>query len=120
MDVDAGSGIQGGPLVLVAFLRFLVRGVYGGGFWRVVALYALFLEGEEVGDPLCPLCHQELVEGGCGVLGVCDGRVVVFEEVDDSLGGRGPGLWRLSSSALAPSGRRIGAPGFFAGWWALG
>ena len=30
MDVDAGLGIQGGPLVPVAFVRFLVRGIYGG------------------------------------------------------------------------------------------
>ena len=26
------------PLVPVAFVRFLVRGIYGGGFWGVVAL----------------------------------------------------------------------------------
>ena len=38
VDVDAGSGVQGGPLVPVAFVRFLVRGIYGGGFWGVVAL----------------------------------------------------------------------------------
>ena len=78
------------------------------------------MEAEEVGDPPRPLCHRELLEGGCGVLGVCDGRVVEVEEVDGSLGGRGPALWRLSSSVLAPSGRRIGVWGFFAGWWALG
>ena len=104
----------------VALVRFLVRGIYGGGFWRVVALEAFFLEGEKVGDLLLPLCHPELLEGGCGVLGVCDGRVVEFEEVDGSLGGRRPGLWRLLSSALAPSGRRIWARELFAGWWALG
>ena len=31
-----------------------------------------------------------------------------------------PGLWRLALSALAPSGRRIGAREPFAGWRALG
>ena len=65
--------------MLVAFVRFLVRGIYGGGFWGVVALEALFLEGEEVGNPTRLPCHRELLEGGCGVLGVCDGRVVEFE-----------------------------------------
>ena len=38
VDVDAGSGVQGGPLVPVAFVRFPVQGIYGGGFWGVVAL----------------------------------------------------------------------------------
>ena len=118
--MDAGSGVQGGPLVPVAFVRFPVRGIYGGGFWEVVALLALFLEGEEVGNPPRPLCHRELLEGGCGILGVCDGRVVEVGEVDGGLGGGGPGLWRLVPSALAPSGRGTGGRGPFAGWWALG
>ena len=73
-----------------------------------------------MGNPLRPLCHQELLEGGCGVLGVCDGRSVEVEEVDGGLGGGGPGLWRLVPSALAPSGRGTGARGLFAWWWALG
>ena len=103
----------------VAFVRFLVRGIYGGGFWWVVALQALFLKGKEVGNPPRPLCHRELLEGDCGVLGVCDGRVVEVEEVDGGLGGGGPGLWRLVPSALAQSGRGPGALGPFAGWWAL-
>ena len=38
MDVDAGSGVQGGPLVPVAFVRFLDRGIYGGDFMGVAAL----------------------------------------------------------------------------------
>ena len=32
VDADAGSGVQGGPLVSAAFVGFLVRGIYGGGF----------------------------------------------------------------------------------------
>ena len=40
--------------------------------------------------------------------------------VDGSLGGRGLGLWRPSSPALVPSGRRIWARDFLAGLWALG
>ena len=71
-------------------------------------------------NPPRPLCHRELLEGGCGVLGVCDGRVVEVEEVDGGLAGGGPGLWRLVPSALAPSGRGTGARGVFASWWALG
>ena len=120
MDVDAGSGLQGGALLPVAFVHFLVRGIYGGGFWGVIALYALFLDGEGVGNPLRPLCHRELLEGGRGVPGVHDGRVVEVEEVDGGLDGGGPGLWRLVPSALAPSGRGTGARGLFAWWWALG
>ena len=104
----------------VAFVRFLVRGIYGGGFWGVVALWDLFLEGEEVGNPPRPPCHRELLEGGCGVLRVCDGRVVEVEEVDGGLGRGGPELWRLVPSALAPSGRGTGARGLFAGLWAFG
>ena len=38
IDMDAGSGVQGGPLVPVAFVRFLVRGIYEGGSLGVVAL----------------------------------------------------------------------------------
>ena len=38
----------------VAFVRFLVRGIYGAGFWRVVSLEALFLEGEERGNNSVP------------------------------------------------------------------
>ena len=38
VGVDAGPGIYGGTLSPVAFVRSLVRGIYGGGFWRVVAL----------------------------------------------------------------------------------
>ena len=41
--MDARMGIQGGPLVPVAFVCPLVWGMYGGGFWRVVALKALLL-----------------------------------------------------------------------------
>ena len=104
----------------VPFVRFPVRGIYGGGFWGVVALWALFLEGEELGNPPRPLCHRELLEGGRGVLGVCDGRVVEVEEVDGGLGGGGAALWRLVPSALAPSGSGTGSRGLFAGWWALG
>ena len=51
----------------VAFVRSLVRGICWGGFWRVVALKALLLEGEKVGDPVHSLCHQELLEGGGGI-----------------------------------------------------
>ena len=80
----------------------------------------MFSEGEEVGNPTWPLSHRDLPEGGCGILGVCDGWVVEVEEVDGCLGGGGPGLWRLVPSALAPSGRGTGARGFFPGWWALG
>ena len=71
-------------------------------------------------DPVRPLCHRELLEGGGGVLGVFDGWVSDVEEVDGSLGGCRPGLWRPSSPALATLGRRIGARGYFAGWRALG
>ena len=80
----------------------------------------MFLEGEEMGKPPRPLCHWELLEGGCGVLGVCDGRVVEVDDVDGGLGGGGPGLRRLVPWALAPSGRGTGARGLFAGWWAFG
>ena len=45
-----------------------------------------------VTDPVCTLCHREFLEGGGGILGVCDGRMVVVEAVDSGLGGRGPGL----------------------------
>ena len=100
----------------VAFVCSVVWGIYRGGFWRVVALKALLLEGEKVGRPVCPLCHPELREGGGGVLGVCDGRVVEVEEIEASLGGPVQGLWGLSSPALAPSGGRAGPRGFFAGW----
>ena len=103
----------------VAFVCFLVRGIYGGGIWRVLALRALLLEGEKVGYPVRSLCHREILEGGGGVLAVCDGRMVGVEKVDGSLSGRGLGLWRPSSLALAPSGRRIQAWGPFAGWWVL-
>ena len=120
VDVDTRPGILRGPLVPVAFVRSLVRGIYGAGFWRVVALKALLLEGERMGSPVHPLCHRELLKGGGGVPGVCDGRVVEGEEVDGSLDGRGLGLSGPSSRALAPSGRRTGARGLFAGWWALG
>ena len=76
----------------VAFVGFLVRGIYGGGFQGVVALKALLLESEEVGDPVCTLYHREFLEGSGGVLGVCDGRVVGVEDVDGGLGGSWPGL----------------------------
>ena len=36
----------------VAFVCFLVRGIYGGGRWSIVTLKALLLEGEKVGDPV--------------------------------------------------------------------
>ena len=75
---------------------------------------ALLLEGEKVGDPVHSPCYRELLEGFHGVLGVCDGRVVEFKEFDGSLSGRGPGLWRPLSLALAPSGRKMGAGGLFA------
>ena len=109
MDVDARPGIQGGPLVPVAFVCFLVWAIYGGGFWRVVALGALLLESEGLGNPVGPLCNWELLAGSKGVLGVCDGRVVEVQEVDCGLGGCEPGLLGPSSPALAPSGRRTGA-----------
>ena len=80
----------------------------------------LLLEGEKVGDPVRFLFHWELPGGGGGVLGVCDSRVVEVEEVDGSLGGHGPRLWRPLFPYLAPSGRRSGAQGPFAGWWAPG
>ena len=83
-------------------------------------MQAFLLEGEKVGDPVRSLCHPEFLEGGSGLCGVCDGRLVEVEEVDRRLRGRRPGLWRPSSLALAPSGRRIEAWGRFAGWWALG
>ena len=53
----------------------LARGIYGGGFRKVVALKALLLEAEKVGDPVRPLCHLQLLEGGGGVFVVCDGWV---------------------------------------------
>ena len=73
-----------------------------------------------MGNPARPLCHRELLEGGCGVPGVCDGRVVEVEEVGGGLGGGGPGLWWLVPSAPASSGTGTGAQGPFAGWWTLG
>ena len=76
----------------VAFACFLVCGINGGGLRRVVALKALLLESEKLGDPVRPRCHRELLEGGSGALGVCDGWVIEVEEVDGGLGGRGPGL----------------------------
>ena len=103
----------------VAFVCFPVRGIYGGGFRRLVALKALLLESEKVRDPVRPLCHRDLLVGGRGVFEVCDGLMVVVEDVDGGLGGRGPGLSGPSSQALAPSGRRTGARGLLAGRWAL-
>ena len=82
---------KGVPLVQFSFECFLVRGIFGGGLWRV-ALKALLLESEIVGDPVHPLCHPEFLEGGGGVLGLCDGRVVEVEEVDGGLGGGQPGF----------------------------
>ena len=76
----------------VAFVCFLVRIICRGRFRRVIALKSLLLEAEEVGDPVCPLCHQELLQGSGGVLGVCDGPVVEVEEVDGGLEGQRPGL----------------------------
>ena len=95
VDVHARLGIQGGPLVPMAFLCPLVRGIYGGGFRMVIALKALLPEDERVGNTVRPMCHRELLEGGGGVLGVCDGQLV-----DGSLGVRGPRLWGPSSPAL--------------------
>ena len=76
----------------VALVRFLVRIICRGGFRRVIALKSLLLEGEEVGDPVRPRCHQELLQGCGGVLGVCDGWVIEDEEVDGGLGRHRPGL----------------------------
>ena len=73
MDVNAEPGIQGGLLVPVAFVCFLVRGIHGGGFEGVVALKALIPEREEVGYPVRTLCHRDLLECGVSVLGICDG-----------------------------------------------
>ena len=55
-----------------------------------------------MGNTLRPLCHREHLGGACGILAVCDGRVVEVEEVDSGLGGRGLGMWRLGPSALCP------------------
>ena len=38
----------------VAFVCFLVWGIYGGWLWRVVALKALLLQGEKVGNQSVP------------------------------------------------------------------
>ena len=92
VNVDARPGIHWVPYVPVTFVCCLVRAVYGGGLWRVIALKALVLDTEEVGDPVRPLCHWELSEGGGVFLGLCDGRLVEVQEVDGGLGGRGPGL----------------------------
>ena len=60
----------------VAFACFLISAIYGGGFWRVFALEGMFMEREELWDPVITLCRGELLEGGDGVLGVSDGKVV--------------------------------------------
>ena len=112
VDMDASLGIQGGPLVPVAFVCPLVQGIYGGGVRGVVALKALLLEGEKVGNPVRPPCHPELLEGDGGVLGVFDGRVVEIEEVDGSLGWRRPGLWGPSTRPWPRKGGGL-VPGDF-------
>ena len=89
MPARASKGV---PFVHLSFECFLVRGIFGVGLWEVVALKALLLEGERDRDPVHPLCHPEFPEGGGGVLGVCDGRVVEVEEVDGGLGGGRPGF----------------------------
>ena len=61
-----------------------------------------------MGNTPRPLCHRELLEGSCGVLGVCDGRVVEVEEVDGGLGGGRPELWRLVPSARQGGGLGLG------------
>ena len=63
-----------------------------GLFGRAVTLKGLLLECEKVGDDVHPLCYQDLSEGGGGVLGVCDGLVVEFQEVAGGLSGRRPGV----------------------------
>ena len=60
----------------VAFVCFMVRGIYEGAFRGVVALKALLLESERVGAPVRNLCHRYFLEGGGGVLGVCDDWLV--------------------------------------------
>ena len=90
--VHARPAIQGGPLLPVAYVCFLVRGIYRGAYKRVVALKALHLESEDLGDPVRPVCHREFLESGGVVLGVCDRWVVEVEEFDGGFGGREPGL----------------------------
>ena len=90
--VHARPAIQGGPLLPVAFVCFLVRGIYRGAYKRVVALKALLLESEDFGDPVRPVCHHQFLKGDGVVLGVCDGWVVEVEEFDSGFGGREPGL----------------------------
>ena len=92
VDMNARPGIQGVPLMPVAFVCFLALGIYGGGLRLVLALKGLVLESEEVGDPICTLHHGESLEGGGGVLGVCDGWVVEVEEDNCGFRGRWPGL----------------------------
>ena len=92
VDVDACPGIQGGPHIPGSFLCFLVPGTYGGWLWGFVALEGLLLKDEDVQNPGCTLHHREFLEGGRGVLGVCQGWVVEVQEVDGGLCGCAPGL----------------------------
>ena len=118
--MDTGSGVQGRPLVPVAFVRFLVRGIWGGGFWGSLRCRPCSWKARRRGTQPGPCAIGSSWRAVAASLRVCDGRSVEVEEVDGGLGAGGPGLWRLVPSALAPSGRGTGARGLFARWWVLG
>ena len=110
-DVDAGSGVQGGPLVPVAFVRFQVRGIYTG-----------VVSG---GTSRCRPCSWKARRlgthsGPCAIRSSWRAVVASLEYVTTG--------WLRSRRLTVASvgavrgcgGLGTGALGLFAGWWALG
>ena len=103
----------------IAFVCFLVSGLHGAGLWGGVALEGLFLEREEVWDPVLTFRHRELLEGGGGVLGVCHGWVVEARRLMVACVAEGQGLRGRFPRPLPRQGGERGL-GIFSGGRAFG